>query len=68
MGAGPSRESRHYAFDTGEEEDDRIVLGVPAATSSRAADTSGSTDRWHDGRPVLTGFTLDPKGVPQDKW
>lgn len=25
-------------------------------------------NRWHDGRPVLNGFELDPLGVPPDKW
>jgi G patch domain-containing protein 1 len=46
-----------------------IVLGQPGASES-AGDkrTVSSTDRWHDGRPVLTGFVLDPKGVPKETW
>lgn len=31
-------------------------------------DYATGSDRWHDGRPVLEGFALDPLGVPTDKW
>lgn len=70
--AGPSRDSLHYAFDSGEVDDDTIVLGQTGTsggdTTAVTSATPGSTDRWHDGRPIMAGFILDPKGVPQDKW
>ncbi|WVW86716.1 hypothetical protein I302_108770 [Kwoniella bestiolae CBS 10118] len=74
--AGPS--SRPLAFDGLDEEDEVIMMGG----STRPGLGSGSNrnkenrftgmdvqqDTWHDGRPVLKGFALDPKGVPPDKW
>jgi hypothetical protein len=30
--------------------------------------STDKVNRWHDGRPVLAGFELDPVGVTQDKW
>lgn len=69
--AGPSS-SRPFAF-TGEDEDMPVVIGGPSRTSTNPSrqETSRSdidTTRWHDGRPVLPGFELDPLGVPADKW
>ncbi|OCF37096.1 G patch domain-containing protein 1 [Kwoniella heveanensis BCC8398] len=80
--AGPS--TRRLAFDHGEDEDDDVILmgssdrpglgmsskrknGRDGERGSRTSDDYGD-DRWHDGRPVLVGFALDPKGVPPDKW
>ncbi|WVQ96167.1 hypothetical protein IAU59_003270 [Kwoniella sp. CBS 9459] len=74
--AGPS--TRQLAFDHGDnEEEDVIVMGSsdrPGLGMSAKrphgrdkADRNGE-DRWHDGRPVLVGFALDPKGVPPDRW
>lgn len=61
----------HYVFDNEDAAaDDMIVLGQPDS-SGPASDkprAGGSSDRWHDGRPVLTGFILDPKGVPKETW
>lgn len=73
---GPSTSSRSFAFDHNDDEDDVIVMGGPArpglgigSTDVRGGKkTVGGQDHWHDGRPVLVGFMLDPKGVPQDKW
>jgi len=73
-GAGPSvdLDSRHYAFDQGEEDDDVIVMGgQPSSKDTRESREDGapaSTDRWHDGRPLVPGFVLDLKLVPTDKW
>lgn len=71
--AGPST-SRPFAF-TGEDEDMPVVIGEPSrnltSTIPSRQQTSRSdidTTRWHDGRPVLPGFELDPLGVPADKW
>lgn len=35
---------------------------------SKGTDYAPRDDRWHDGRPILGGFALDPLGVPTDKW
>lgn len=73
-GAGPSAglDSRHYAFDHGEEDGDIIVMGdQPSSRDPREARgdcAAASADSWHDGRPLLVGFVLDIKGVPGDKW
>ena len=69
--AGPS--SRPFAF-TGEDEDMPVVIGGPSPSMSSSKPYSRETNtdidhtRWHDGRPVLSGFELDPLGVPADKW
>ncbi|OWZ54348.1 G patch domain-containing protein 1 [Cryptococcus neoformans 125.91] len=73
---GPSTSSRPFAFDHNDDEDDVIVMGGSArpGLGMRSTDVGGGQkavdgeDHWHDGRPVLVGFMLDPKGVPQDKW
>lgn len=73
---GPSTSSRSFAFDHNDDEDDVIVMGGPARPGLGIGSTDvlggkktvGGQDHWHDGRPVLVGFMLDPKGVPQDKW
>lgn len=73
---GPSTSSRSFAFDHNDDEDDVIVMGGPARPGPGIGSTDvlggkktvGGQDHWHDGRPVLVGFMLDPKGVPQDKW
>jgi len=63
-----------YVFDNGgEKEDEIIVMGGPSrqTMSSRSRDDrrgKEGDERWHDGRPVLAGFALDPLGVPPDKW
>lgn len=44
---------------------------TPTSMSFSSKKTQSSdidTSRWHDGRPVLPGFELDPLGVPTDKW
>ncbi|KAK8849514.1 hypothetical protein IAR55_004848 [Kwoniella newhampshirensis] len=79
--AGPSASgSQHFAFGEDEDEDDVIVMGGPSfrpglGTKSGSGrgraqfdNEKAGEDRWHDGRPVLVGFALDPKGVPPDKW
>lgn len=72
MTMAESSQSRAYAFDANENEDDVINIGGPSRSGpkfkppSEAAPTD--TTRWHDGRPVLPGFELDPLGVPPDKW
>lgn len=71
--AGGDSESRHYAFDLGEEDEDVVVMGdQPSSRDSRTVKAGqrsvGGQDRWHDGRPVLAGWVLDVKGVPADKW
>ena len=63
-----------YVFDNAADTDDNIiVMGGP----SRAGSKSGARrdgvpkeadERWHDGRPVLAGFALDPLGVRADEW
>lgn len=70
---GASSSSLAFAFDNAtEQNDDVIVMGELAKPADRSqAGTSrkpGSTDTWHDGRPMLQGFVLDPLGVPTDKW
>jgi G patch domain-containing protein 1 len=72
--AGPSTSARPFAF-TDEDEDMPVVIGGPAdpPLSSSIPPPSRSrsdldTTRWHDGRPVLNRFELDPLGVPTDKW
>lgn len=71
---GPSRSNRHYAFD--DLEDEAVTIGAtakagPSGSGSRSAISVSSdidTSRYHDGRPVLPGFELDPLGAPTDKW
>jgi G patch domain-containing protein 1 len=70
---GASSSSLAFAFDNAaEQNDDVIVMGEMAKPADRsqpqAPRKTGSTDTWHDGRPVLAGFVLDPLGVPTDKW
>ena len=75
-GAGPSRTDRHYAFD--DVEDDSLTIGALSPTASTRTNARGQsaisvsadidTSRYHDGRPVLPGFELDPLGAPADKW
>lgn len=73
---GPSTSSRPFAFDHNDDEDDVIVMGGSArpGLGMGSTDVQGgkkavdAEDHWHDGRPVLVGFMLDPEGVPQDKW
>ncbi|WVQ75055.1 hypothetical protein IAR50_004664 [Cryptococcus sp. DSM 104548] len=69
--AGPS--DNHYAFDHTEQPDDEIITlgskaGLGMSASRPPASASVSQDTWHDGRPILPQFVLDPKGVPQDIW
>jgi G patch domain-containing protein 1 len=64
---------RPYAFDNGDGDDDVIMMGGPSRTAPRSDQNrsrapADDLERWHDGRPVLTGFSLDPLGVPPDKW
>lgn len=79
--AGPSTSARPFAFtDADEDEDMPVVIGGSAgpsrlppsardmSSSSRGGRSDIDTTRWHDGRPVLSGFELDPLGVPADKW
>lgn len=69
--AGPSAEidSRHFAFDNGEEDEDIVVMGAESKEAPKKSQaSSGNGDYWHDGRPVLVGFTLEVKGLPADKW
>ncbi|KAL7424940.1 hypothetical protein Q5752_000627 [Cryptotrichosporon argae] len=54
-----------YVFDGTDDADDVVVMGEPARPTRNAP---RGTDTWHDGRPVLPSFTLDPLGVPADKW
>ncbi|CAK9785011.1 unnamed protein product [Cutaneotrichosporon oleaginosum] len=58
----------HYVFDDEDVDGDMIVLGQPGASNTVAdgARNAASAERWHDGRPVLAGFALDPKGVPTE--
>jgi G patch domain-containing protein 1 len=70
---GASSSSLAFAFDNKvEQDDDIVVMGEPSKPTKRPLDTSkrpaASTDTWHDGRPVLQGFVMDPLGVPTDKW
>ena len=70
--ADASSSSLAFAFDNNAEaDDDIVVMGQPAPTA-RPGDLRknqpGAPDTWHDGRPVLAGFVLDPLGVPTDKW
>lgn len=75
-GAGASSSSAlAFAFDQGGEDDDVIVMGGPSKVVSTSRNGQTGKDapvddknRWHDGRPVLAGFELDPLGVPADKW
>ncbi|WWC73506.1 uncharacterized protein I206_107477 [Kwoniella pini CBS 10737] len=68
--AGPS--SRHLAFDSMDDEDEIIMMGGSrpglGSRSNKENRFDGPQDTWHDGRPVLAGFSLDPKGVPPDTW
>lgn len=64
-------DSDQYVFDNMEEEDEMIVMGGGTSTTASSKPkpkTTGSGDRWHDGRPVLVGFVLDVKGIPPEKW
>lgn len=54
-----------YAFDD-EDEDNFVMVGQQSARSDRPR--VQDENHWHDGRPILRGFVLDPKGVPKDKW
>lgn len=64
-----SSSSLAFAFDNRAENDDEvIVMGEPVPAPTAGTRKSGSTDTWHDGRPVLSGFEMDPLGVPADKW
>lgn len=66
--AEASSSSLAFAFDNNAEaDDDIVVMGEPAPKTDKPK-PPGSTDTWHDGRPVLQGFVLDPLGVPTDKW
>lgn len=70
---GASSSSLAFAFDNAtEQNDDVIVMGEMSKPAGRSQNPTprqpGSTDTWHDGRPVLPGFVLDPLGVPTDKW
>lgn len=71
-----STSARPFAF-TEEDEDMPVVIGGPGPSSlshftptftGTGKNTDLDTSRWHDGRPVLPGFELDPLGVPTDKW
>nr|XP_018260453.1 G patch domain-containing protein 1 [Kwoniella dejecticola CBS 10117]OBR82611.1 G patch domain-containing protein 1 [Kwoniella dejecticola CBS 10117] len=68
--AGPS--TRHLAFDGMDDDDEVILMGGPrpglGSKSNQENRYTGTQDTWHDGRPVLPRFSLDPKGVPPDKW
>lgn len=70
--AEASSSSLAFAFDNNAEaDDDIVVMGQPAPTprnGSSNVQKPGATDTWHDGRPMLSGFVLDPLGVPTDKW
>lgn len=70
---GASSSSLAFAFDNNaEQDDDIVVMGESSKPTKRPSDPSNrstaSSDTWHDGRPVLPGFVLDPLGVPTDKW
>ena len=66
-GAAASTE-RAFAFDNGDE-DEVVVMGESSKPGPSATSTSGGDkNRWHDGRPVLSGFERDPLSVPTDKW
>lgn len=74
--AGPSSSSRHFAFD--HDEDDAITIGGPSTLRASASSfpshvdhsrrSATDTAHYHDGRPVLSGFELDPLSAPPDKW
>lgn len=72
MTMGESSQARVYAFDANENEDDVINIGGPSRSVPNfkppGEAAPADTTRWHDGRPVLPGFELDPLGVPPDKW
>lgn len=55
-----------YAFDDGEADD--VVMVGQQSDRPVAAPKVQDENHWHDGRPILQGFVLDPKGVPKDKW
>lgn len=67
--AGPSSAGA-FAFEHGDGDDDVIVMGGKEESQdrNRGTDYAPRDDRWHDGRPILGGFALDPLGVPTDKW
>ncbi|RXK36349.1 G patch domain-containing protein 1 [Tremella mesenterica] len=67
--AGPSTRP-HLVFEP-DEEDEVIVMGGPVPKSSGTlSEKPQGNDKhhWHDGRPVLPNFELDPLSVPTDKW
>ena len=69
--AETSNSSRRFAFgDEDDDADDVFMVGgsKTAGERQRPRDDRGTGDRWHDGRPVSTGFALDAKGVAPDKW
>ncbi|ORX37960.1 hypothetical protein BD324DRAFT_578686 [Kockovaella imperatae] len=70
--AETSTSNQRFVLDQGgDDEGDIIMVGGHADRTKNSRDTTSGpdrTDRWHDGRPILPGFTLDPKGVPPDKW
>lgn len=63
-----------YVFDNaGDKDEDIIIMGGRSRSASKPGGPSGGRgregdERWHDDRPVLAGFELDPLGVPPDKW
>lgn len=67
-GVGP------YVFDNAADNNDEIiVMGRPSRPGLSSGAANGGRgkegdERWHDGRPLLSGFQLDPLGVPPDKW
>ena len=69
---GASGSGVEYVFDNAAaEDDDLIVMGGPSRSShgSKTGDLrADDQERWHDGRAVLSGFAMDPLGVPVDKW
>lgn len=54
-----------YAFDDGDDAD-VIMVGQQSEGSKEPKVRDGN--HWHDGRPIMQGFVLDPNGVPKDKW
>ncbi|EIW71722.1 hypothetical protein TREMEDRAFT_27509 [Tremella mesenterica DSM 1558] len=67
--AGPSTRP-HLVFEP-DEEDEVIVMGGPVLKSSGPLSEKphgNDKNHWHDGKPVLPNFELDPLSVPTDKW
>lgn len=46
--------------------EDRHGLGF--SRDHRSINLGEGSSKWHDGKAVLSAFTLDPAGVPRDKW